>query len=124
MIRRAMAGEPLELWGDANKGIDLVYVKDLCRLVELMLRCDKQSGRYNAGSGKLTSMEEYLRGIIEVFSPADKPSELIYRPEKPDCANFLMDITNAREDLGYEPQYDCLAFLQDYKREMEKDQAK
>ena len=35
-----------------------------------------------------------------------------------------MDITNAREDLGYEPQYDCLAFLQDYKREMEKDQAK
>ena len=42
----------------------------------------------SVGSGKLTSMEEYLRGIIEVFSPADKPSELIYRPEKPDCANF------------------------------------
>ena len=124
MIRRAMAGEPLELWGDPNKGIDLVYVKDLCRLVECTLRCDQQSGRYNAGSGKLTTMEEYLRGIIRVFSPADKPSELVYRPEKPDCANFMMDITNCREDLGYEPQYDCLAFLEDYKREMEKDQKK
>ena len=124
MIRRAMAGEPLELWGDPNKGIDLVYVKDLCRLVECTLRCDKQSGRYNAGIGKLSTMEEYLRGIIRVFSPADKPSELVYRPAKPDCANFMMDITNAREELGYEPQYDCLAFLEDYKREMEKDQKK
>ena len=77
-----------------------------------------------AGSGKLTTMEEYLRGIINVFSPADGQSELVYRPEKPDCANFLMDISNCRADLGYEPQYDCLAFLEDYKREMEKDQKK
>lgn len=118
MIRRAIEGKSLELWGDPNKGLDLVYVKDLCQLVERTLRTEKASGRYNAGSGKLTSMEEYLRTIIEVFSPSDSPSELVYCPDKPDCANFMMDISNCVEDLSYSPQYDCRAFLEDYKAEM------
>ena len=29
-----------------------------------------------------------------------------------------MDIENAREELGYKPQYDCLALFSDYKNEM------
>jgi UDP-glucose 4-epimerase len=30
-----------------------------------------------------------------------------------------MDITNAREELGYEPQYYYLDYLKDFKKEME-----
>ena len=29
-----------------------------------------------------------------------------------------MDISNIKEDLGYEPQYDYIAYLEDYKKEM------
>lgn len=31
MIHRAQAGEPLEVWGDPAKGMDLIYVKDFAR---------------------------------------------------------------------------------------------
>ena len=30
-----------------------------------------------------------------------------------------MDVENAKEELGYEPQYDCLKLFEDYKKEME-----
>jgi UDP-glucose 4-epimerase len=29
-----------------------------------------------------------------------------------------MDIQNAKEELGYEPQYDCLRLFEDYREEM------
>ena len=31
MIHRAQAGEPLEVWGDPTKGMDLIFVKDFAR---------------------------------------------------------------------------------------------
>ena len=30
-----------------------------------------------------------------------------------------MDIENAKEDLGYIPEYDYIAYLEDYKKEMQ-----
>ena len=30
-----------------------------------------------------------------------------------------MDISNIKEDLGYEPEYDYISYLEDYKKEME-----
>ena len=32
-----------------------------------------------------------------------------------------MDISNAKEELGYEPKYDYISYLKDFKKEMEKD---
>ena len=32
-----------------------------------------------------------------------------------------MNIDKARKNLGYQPRYDYLAYLEDYKREMESD---
>lgn len=118
MIHRAMNSQPLELWGDPEKGLDLVYVKDLCQLVERILCSNQNGGRYNAGSGRLTPMREYLNTIVSVFSPKKAPSSIVLCPDKPDCANFLMDIRNAQQQLGYRPKYDCRAFLEDYKIEM------
>lgn len=121
MIRRAMAGEDIELWGDETKGVDLAYVKDLCQLVELTLRTGRREGSYNAGSGRLTPMREYLETICDVFSPPNRRSRIIPRPDKPDCADFMMNIDSAKAELGYAPQYDCRRFLEDYKAEMQKD---
>ncbi|MGZ5486710.1 MAG: NAD-dependent epimerase/dehydratase family protein, partial [Nitrososphaeraceae archaeon] len=65
------------------------------------------------------SLKEQIEGIIEVFSPKDKKSKIILRPDKPNGRDFLMDISNAREELGYEPQYYYLDYLKDFKKEME-----
>lgn len=119
MIDNAMNGKPIELWGDPNYSKDMVHVYDcaqeLCKAVE----AKRDFGVYNVGTGKPVTLKEQIEAIIDVFSPEDNKSEIIYCPEKPVGGGFLMDITNAREELGYEPQYDVHKLFENYKEEMQ-----
>lgn len=121
LIERAMNSLDIELWGNPKLGKDIIYVKDLCQMIFKGLFADVSSGIYNAGTGIKTTMQQQIEGIIEVFSPKDKPSRIIYCPEKKDCDDFVMDIENIKTDLGYEPKYDYISYLKDYKEEMAKD---
>ena len=118
MIENAMASKPIELWGDPKKSKDMVYVADcsqmLCRAIEV----DRDHGFYNVGTGIPVTLEEQIKTIIEVFSPADRPSEIVYCPDKASGGFCLMDIENARQELGYRPQYNCRALFEEYKKEM------
>jgi UDP-glucose 4-epimerase len=73
------------------------------------------------GTSNPISMQEQIEGIIEVFSPKDKKSEIIYLPDEPSGKEYSLDIENTREELGYEPQYGYLDYLKDFKKEMELD---
>ena len=119
MIQRAINGQDIELWGNPNLGKDVIYVKDLCQMIFKSLFVDRDTGTYNAGTGIKTSMREQIEGMIKVFSPKENPSKIIECPEKKDCDDFVMDITNIKEELGYEPQYNYMDYLKDYKKEME-----
>lgn len=120
LIDKAMKGEDIELWGDPTKSKDIVYVKDYCQMIYKALLVDKEKGIYNVGTGKGVSLQEQIEGMIEVFSPQGKKSKIIYCPEKPNSREFIMDITNAKEELGYEPKYSYIDYLRDFKKEMEK----
>ncbi len=119
MIEKAQKGEPIEIWGDGKYAKDMVYVYDcsqmICRAVEVNL----EHGIYNVGTGHPVTMEEQVRTIVDVFSPADHRSEITYRLDKVCGGGFLMDISNAVSDLGYQPQYDCRRLLEDFKQEMQ-----
>ena len=119
MIDMAQKGETLEIWGDPNYKTDMVHVYDfsqeLCKAIEV----NKNEGFYNIGTGKPITLEEKVKTIIEVFSPKDNPSKIVYRPEKKNSGGFMLDITNAKEELGYEPKYGIKELLEDYKKEME-----
>lgn len=117
MIEKAILGEDIELWGNRDAFKDILYVKDLCQMMFLALFAKVNGGIYNAGTGKKTTLEEQIRGIIEVFSPENKKSKIIYKPEKDTFTSFVMDIENIKEDLGYEPKYFYLDYLKDYKKE-------
>ena len=119
MIQRAINGQDIELWGNPDLGKDIIYVKDLCQMIFKSLFVDRDTGTYNAGTGIKTSMREQIEGMIKVFSPKENPSKIIECPEKKDCDDFVMDITNIKEELGYEPQYNYIDYLKDYKKEME-----
>ncbi|MCR4923244.1 MAG: NAD(P)-dependent oxidoreductase [Lachnospiraceae bacterium] len=120
MIDRAKIGEPIELWGDQNAFKDILYIKDLCQLMYKALFVKTDGGTYNAGTGVKTTLREQIEGIIEVFSPDNNRSEIILRPEKASFTSFVMDIENARIELGYEPEYSYIKYLKDYKEEEEK----
>lgn len=120
LIDRAIAGEPIEVWGDSSRVKDMVYVKDFCQMIYKAIFVDRKSGYYNVGTGIGTSLLDQIKGMVEVFGEKDKKSELIMRPDKPDAPQYIMDITPAVQELGYEPQYSYLDMLYDFKREMEK----
>lgn len=119
MIERAKKGEPIEMWGDPKAFKDILYVKDLCQMMYKALFADIECGTYNAGTGVATTFEEQLRGIVDVFSPKDAPSEIVPRPEMPSFTSFVMDIENARRDLGYSPEFGYSDYLEDYRKESE-----
>lgn len=117
MIAKASAGEDIELWGNPNAFKDILYIKDLCQMMYKALFVNINGGTYNAGTGIKTTLREQIEGIIEVFSPKNKKSKIIEKPDKFEFISFIMDIENAREELGYEPKYTYLKYLEDYKKE-------
>lgn len=119
LMERAMNSMPIEIWGDASIGKEIVYVKDLARLVSICIGSNKEGGFYNVGNGWQVSLDEQIKGIVEVFSPKDNPSQIIYCPEKPDPRYTALDITKLQRDFGYAPQYSYLDQLRDFKHEME-----
>lgn len=119
LIERAKQGLPIELWGNPELQRDMVYVKDCVQIITKSLSAQVDGGMYNVGTGVGTSMRKQIEGMIEVFSPKEHLSPIIERPEKPDTASYIMDISKTIKELGYQPQYDYLSYLKDMKREME-----
>lgn len=117
MIDRASAGLPIEMWGNPEAFKDILYVKDLCQMMYKALLTDVNGGIYNAGSGIKTTLQQQIEGIVQVFSPKEKPSSIILKPEKESFTSFVMDISNAKRDLGYSPEFDYLKYLEDYREE-------
>ena len=122
LMDKAMAAAELEIWGDPSRAKDVVNVKDFCQLLRKAVEADDvDGGFFNVGTGVGTTNEEWIEGIAEVFNPEGASSPISYRPEMPDGPSYIMDIENCRELLGYEPEYDFVSFLKDFKREMEMD---
>ena len=57
--------------------------------------------------------------MTELGKFLDKKSEIIMKPEMPNAPQYIMDITPAKDELGYVPKYNYIEMLQDMKRNME-----
>lgn len=117
-IYRAMQGADIELWGDPNRLLETICMKDFLQIIEKAINADVNGGIYNVGSGGST-LKERIEGIIDVFSPKDHPSHIIYKPEKRSSQQFVLDIRKTVNELGYIPQYSWHDYLLDFKKEME-----
>jgi UDP-glucose 4-epimerase len=120
-IENASSGNPIELWGDCEKGRDIIYVKDVTSAIILALESRNASGLYNIASGRLLTLREEAEQIVKAFSPKDRSPRIVYRPEIPNSIQpFLYDIGKARRELGWAPKYSFQEMLEDYKTEMKK----
>lgn len=121
-VDKAKAGEDIEIFGNKDVVRDIVYVKDVVMAFINAINSQNAIGVYNITSGESSSLEEQVKDIIEVFSPVDKKSRIIYRPEiMNNSSSYRFDIEKARKDFGYNPQYvPFKRLVEDYKKEMEK----
>ncbi len=118
-IDLAIAGKEIEMWGDPSAYKDLVYVKDYCQMMfKATFVNGINRGTYNVGTGIPVKLDTMLNEIVNVFSSEENPSRIVAKPDKPNTHSYIIDIENAKSDLGYKPKYDLISMLIDIKEEM------
>ena len=109
----AMANRSVEL--KVYETVDFIYVKDLANGIALAVHTSPLPHNvYNLGSGTLTTVEDVEAALTAIFPGISmKRGELT--PARP-----RMDITRARTELGFNPEYKLEAGLRDYVAELKK----
>lgn len=102
LVRKAMIGDKLTIFGDGSATRDYLHVSDLVRAYELVMNSSELSGKtVNFASGKNTSVKEIAEYIAGKFG-----GEIKYGPARPgEVSRFPADISFARS-LGFEPEID------------------
>jgi UDP-glucose 4-epimerase len=108
----AMAGKAVTL--NVYESVDFIYAKDLANGIALAVHTSPLPHQiYNLGSGTLTTVEDIEAALGKIF-PEVKMSRGKLTPARP-----RMDITRAREELGFNPEYKLEAGLRDYVAQLE-----
>jgi UDP-glucose 4-epimerase len=118
-IEKAMACEPLEMWGDSSIGRDIIYVKDVVSAFIKALNNDKVQGLFNITSGKYLTLREQVEITAKIFWGDNTIPKIVELREKPNnMDSFLYDNNKAKEVFNWSPQYTFEEMLLDYKEEM------
>jgi len=118
IMEQAINGQDIEMWGDPSMEKEITYVNDLCQCFEKAIESKLDGGMYNVGRGIGVTLEEQIKGIVEVFCSNVK-SQIISCPDKPNARQFVHDISKTQTELGYTPEYDYTRLLNEFKHEME-----
>lgn len=118
LIYRAMAGKDIEIWGDPYRLLETICIEDFLQIIEKAIVAEVDGGIYNVGSGGST-LKERIEGIVDVFSPQNKKSKIIYVPDKKSAQQFVLDIRKTISELGYEPRYTWKDYLLNFKKDMD-----
>jgi UDP-glucose 4-epimerase len=116
LINNALAGKPIQIAGGADAKEEWCYNKDCAR--GAVLACLAENPRfkqYHMGTGQAHSMQEVVDAVRQVI-----PNTQVNFGSSADyygvgfMYNYILDITRAREDLGYEPKYYLPEGIKDY----------
>lgn len=100
IVRRAIAGEPIEVWGDPGKKKELLYIDDF---TDAVIKAVESGicGLFNLPGPRPYTLEEQIDGIIEGFSPQEHPASKIYLPDRPSSPENLLLGDRVRNELGW-----------------------
>ena len=98
--RKALAGEPLVIFGDGTKTRDFTYIDDIVEANMLAMKRGK--GEYNIGGGHHISIRELAEAIIAVVGSS---SQIFFdSPVKGDAEHTFADTNKAQRELGWHHQ--------------------
>jgi len=111
MIRNALAGKPLPVYGDGKNVRDWLYVADHCAAVRLVLEKGRVGETYNIGGECEWANIDLVKKICELLDAA-KPrgrgsyAELIsFVTDRPGHdRRYAMNIGKIRRELGWQPR--------------------
>jgi UDP-glucose 4-epimerase len=98
VVRAALSGEPVTVYGDGSNIRDFVHVDDLARAHVLAL---EMPGIFNLGSG---SGQTVLEVIDVARRVTGRTIDIVFKPARPgDPKALVADISRARRILGWSP---------------------
>jgi UDP-glucose 4-epimerase len=116
-VRAALAGEPPVVSGPPDALRDRIHVDDA--FSGLMLAVDGEaSGIFNIGSGAASSTVEIARAAIKATGARVEPLIKQTPGHSSDGVSIEIDITRARDILGYNPKYNIDTGIETLVREL------
>lgn len=104
LIGKALADEPLPLYGDGLNVRDWLYVEDHCRAVDTVVRSGRPGEVYNVGGHNEFTNLQVARMVLREL---DKPESLItFVPDRPGHdRRYAVDASKLEAELGWQPAY-------------------
>jgi UDP-glucose 4-epimerase len=102
-VHRALAGLPVEIWGDGEVLRDYFFIDDLCRALVAGVDLPAAAGGvFNLGGGETVS----LNGLVAAVERAlDRKIEIQYLESRRfDVPELELDWSSARRVLGWSPE--------------------
>lgn len=104
-IRRALAGQPLEIYGDGQQTRDFIYIDDLLSAIGLAATAPGVGGRvFQIASGCETTVNEIAERLIPILEERGVPAEVRHAAAlSGEIRRNYADTSRAREQLGWKP---------------------
>jgi UDP-glucose 4-epimerase len=105
-IRRALRGEPIEVFGDGSQLRDCLHVSDVVGALLLAATCDEAVGQvFNLGHPEALPILDIARHLAAMAGAGSTVSTTQWPPERLriDIGSFQGDYAKAKRVLGWEP---------------------
>lgn len=87
-IKRAIAGETIEIWGDGSIVRDYIYIEDVCRMLYELIDYHGEYEVFNLSSNTGTSQND----IIEILREMEPGLQVVYTPGRTvDAGKIILD---------------------------------
>src|SRR5690606_34585189 len=113
VILKALAGEPLPVYGDGRNVRDWLYVKDHCAAIRRVLEAGRVGETYNVGGDAERQNIEVVKAICALLDQrrprADgqpRESQITFVKDRPGHdRRYAIDASKLRDELGWTPAY-------------------
>lgn len=106
MIKTALRGQPLVVYGDGNQTRDFIYIDDIVSALLAGVESKKGGEVYCVGTGVETTVNSLVEELKAVLEPdLGKKVEVQYEPARNgEVARNFSDISKARKELNFAPK--------------------
>jgi dTDP-glucose 4,6-dehydratase len=113
IIARALAGEPLPVYGDGKNIRDWLFVGDHCSAIRRVLEKGRVGETYNVGGNAEKQNIEVVHtvcALLDARAPREdgqpRSSQITFVADRPGHdRRYAIDASKLRDELGWEPEY-------------------
>jgi UDP-glucose 4-epimerase len=117
-VGSALAGQPLEIYGDGNQTRCFCHVQDSIRALKDLMETEEISGEiFNVGSANRISILDLAKRVIAATESESDfsfiPYERVYGAGIEDMLHRIPSVDKIKDAIGWEPKFDLEQILAD-----------